>query len=83
MYNFADGNTLSALAKTAVELTDNLQAETEDVINFFKKNKMIVNADKFQTIILDKQKLTIELRLLNLIIKQLRLYLLPDTLVFN
>ena len=31
-------------------------SESEIVIDWFKKNKMVVNPDKFQTIIADKQR---------------------------
>ena len=44
LYNFADDNTLI------------LESESEIVIDWFKKNKMVVNPDKFQAIILDKRK---------------------------
>ena len=56
MCNFADDNSLSTIAKTLVELKNTLQSESEVVINWFKNNKMIVNPEKFQVIILDKQK---------------------------
>ena len=41
---------------TVAELKNTLKFELEVVINWFKNNKMIVNPEKFQTIILDKQK---------------------------
>ena len=56
MHNFADDNSLSAAAKTVTELKNTLQSESEVIINWFKNNKMIVNPEKFQAIILDKQK---------------------------
>ena len=56
MHNFADDNSLSAAAKTVTELKNTLQSESEVIINWFKNNKMIVNPEKLQTIILDKQK---------------------------
>ena len=74
MYNFPDYNTLPAIVKTVRELKNTLQSESEVVINWFKNNEMIVNPEKFQAIILDKQKHE------NLIIKQLRLFLLSDSL---
>ena len=82
MYNFADDNSLSAIAKTIAELKNILQSELEVVIYWLKNNKMIVNPEKFQAIILDKQKHdysneTIESE--NLIIKQLRLCLLSGS----
>ena len=56
MHNFADDNSLSATARTVTELKNTLQSESEVIINWFKNNKMIVNPEKFQAIILDKQK---------------------------
>ena len=56
LHNFADGNTLYAFAKTILELIDILQSGSEIVIDWFKNNKMIVNPDKFQAILLDKRK---------------------------
>ena len=55
MYNFSDDNTLSASAKTAVNLKNTLQSESEVIINWFKNNKMGVNPEKFQAMISDKQ----------------------------
>ena len=52
--NFADENTLSAFAETILELIDVLQSGSEIVIDWFKNNKMIVNPDEFQAILLDK-----------------------------
>ena len=43
MYNFADDNFLSTIAKTVVELKNTLQSELEVVINWLKNNKMVVN----------------------------------------
>ena len=56
LYNFADDNTLSAFTTTVSRLIKILESESEVGINWFKKNKMVVNRDKFQAIILDKQK---------------------------
>ena len=56
LYNFADGNTLSAFATTVLRLIEILESESEVVIDWFKKNKMVVNPDKFQAIMLDKRK---------------------------
>ena len=56
LHNFADANTLSAFAETNLELTDILQSGSEIVIDWFKNNKMIVNPDLFQAILLDKRK---------------------------
>ena len=55
LYNFADDNTLSAFA-TTISRFKILESECEVVIDWFKKNKMIVNPDKYQAIILEKRK---------------------------
>ena len=56
MHNFADDNSSSAAAKTVTESKNTLQSASEVIINWFKNNKMIVNPEKLQAIILDRQK---------------------------
>ena len=56
MHNFAGDNSFSAIAQTLTELKNTLQSDSGVVVNWFKNNKMIVNPEKFQAIILDKQK---------------------------
>ena len=56
MHNFADDNTLSAWGETVSKLIDTLESESNIAINWFTKNEMIINADKFQAIVLDKKK---------------------------
>ena len=56
LYNFADDNTLSAFATTVSTLIKILESGSEVVIDWLKKNKMVVNPDKFQAIIFDKRK---------------------------
>ena len=55
LYNFTGDNTLSAFAKTILELIDVLQSEPEIVLDWFKNNKMIVNPGKFHAILLDRK----------------------------
>ena len=52
--NFVDDNTLCSFAKTLRGLVTILQSECETAINWLHNNKMIVNPDKFQVILLDK-----------------------------
>ena len=54
LYNFADDNTLPAFASTVSRLIKILEFESEVVIDWFKKNKMLVNPDKLQAIMLYK-----------------------------
>ena len=56
LHNFADDNTLPAFTETILELIDILQSVSEIVTDWFKNNKMIVNPDKFQSILLEKRK---------------------------
>ena len=56
LYNFAYNNTLSAFATTVSTLIKILGSESKVAIDWFKKNKMVVNPNKFQAIILDKIK---------------------------
>ena len=46
VYNFADDNTLSAFAKTIMELISILERESVNIVNWFDANKMLVNPDK-------------------------------------
>ena len=54
LYNFADDNTISAFNSNLTELIKNLEKDSEIAINWFKSNEMLVNAEKFQAIILKK-----------------------------
>ena len=56
MHNFADDNTLSAWGETLSKLIGTLESESNIAIDWFTKNEMIINPDKFQAIILDKKK---------------------------
>ena len=56
VHNFADDNTLSAFAENVSKLINILQSESEVITDWFKKNQMIVNPDKFQLIIIGKKK---------------------------
>ena len=56
VHNFADDNTLSCFAITVKDLINVLKEESEVAMNWFSSNKMIVNPDKFKSIILTKNK---------------------------
>ena len=56
LHNFVNDNTLSTFSETILELIDVLQSRSKMVIDPFKNNKMIVNPDTFQVILLDKSK---------------------------
>ena len=54
--NFADDNTISVGSKHLTELSEILRKECETAINWFKTNKMIVNPDKFQSMVISSKK---------------------------
>ena len=53
---YADDNTLSAFTTTVSRLIKILESESRVAMDWFKKNKMAVNLDKFQGTVLDKWK---------------------------
>ena len=57
LYDFADDNTLSVFATTVLRLIKISEPESEVAIDWFKKNMMVVNPDKFKAIILEKRKI--------------------------
>ena len=56
MHNLADDKTLFAWGETVSKLIDTLESGSNIAIDWFTKNEMIINPDKFQAIILDKKK---------------------------
>ena len=58
VHNFADDNTLSSFAKSVTLLVEILMAESQNAIKWFSENKMIVNPDKFKSIIIQKSNQT-------------------------
>ena len=54
-HNYADDNTLASFASTLEELLPISEPEYEAAINWFHNNKMIVNPDRLQVILLDKR----------------------------
>ena len=55
VHNFADDNTSASFASTLKELLPILESKCEAAINWLHNNKMIVNPDKFQVILLNKR----------------------------
>ena len=55
VHNFVDDNTLACFASTSKKLLPILESECETAINWLHNNKMIVNSDKFQVILLEKR----------------------------
>ena len=54
IHDFADDNTLSSFAKSVTLLVEILMAESQNAIKWFSENKMIVNPDKFKSVIVQK-----------------------------
>ena len=54
--NFADDSTMYDCSKDLTELLEILRKECETAVNCFKTKKMIVNPDKFQSMIISSKK---------------------------
>ena len=57
-HNYADDNTLISFGKTYEDLVKKLEHECELTLTLFKNNKMMVNPNKFQAMLLNKSKST-------------------------
>ena len=56
VHNFADDNTISSFAKTFAKLKEILESESECAIEWFTRNGMLVNPDKFKAFVTDKER---------------------------
>ena len=56
MLNFADDDTISAAEYTIEKLISTLEQDSQAAIDCFKINEMIVNPDKFQAIVVAKNR---------------------------
>ena len=54
LHNFVNDNTLASFTSTLKEILPILESECEVANNWHHNNKIIVNPDKFQIILLDK-----------------------------
>ena len=52
IHNFADNNTISSISKEKQALLTTLEKDSEKAIDWFRRNNMIVNPEKFQSMIL-------------------------------
>ena len=52
IYNFADDNTISSISKEKQALLTTLEKDSEKAIDWFRQNNMIVNPQKFRSLIL-------------------------------
>ena len=67
VYNFADDNTISAKSKSKEDLLIILEQESEEAVQWFRQNQMIVNPDKFQCMIMEKKNKLEETRKLQIV----------------
>ena len=56
LHNFADDNTMSAVSETISHLIQSLTVKSNLAIDWFHRNSMIVNPDKFKAIVLTKAR---------------------------
>ena len=54
--NYADDNTLTSFVKTLEDLIKKLEHECEVALTWIRNNKMMVNPNRFQAILLNKSK---------------------------
>ena len=54
IYNFADDNTISSISKEKQALLTTLEKDSEKAIDWFRRTNMIVNPEKFQSVILQR-----------------------------
>ena len=54
LYNFADDNTVTAVAETIQDLINSLEVKISNAIEWMKDNGMIVNPNRLKSIVLTK-----------------------------
>ena len=54
IYNFADENTISSISEEKEALLTTSEKESEKAVDSLRRNNMIVNPDKFQSMILER-----------------------------
>ena len=54
LHNFADDNTVTAVAETIQDPINSLEVKTSDATEWMKDNDMIANPNKFKSIVLTK-----------------------------
>ena len=54
LLSFTDDNTIATFLNSIDELITDLQKESENAIDSFRSNEMVINADKFQSIIINR-----------------------------
>ena len=54
LHNFADDNTVTAVAETIQDLTNSVEVKTSNIIEWMNDSDMIANPNKFKAIVLTK-----------------------------
>ena len=54
LHNFADDNTVTAVAETIQDLINSLEVKASNATEWMKDNDMIANPNKFKSIVLTK-----------------------------
>ena len=54
LHNFADDNTVTAVAETIQDFINSLEVKTSNIVEWMKDNDMIANPNKFKAIVLTK-----------------------------
>ena len=54
LHNFADNNTVTAVAEAIQDLINSLEVKASNIIEWMKDNDMITNPNKFKAIVLTK-----------------------------
>ena len=54
IYNFPYDNTISSISREKEALLTTLEKESENAVGWFRRNNMIVNPEKFQSMILQR-----------------------------
>ena len=62
IYNFADDNTISSISKEKEALLTTLEKDSQKAVDWFRLNDIIVNPEKFQSMISNFQGLQTQRR---------------------
>ena len=54
LLNFVDDNTIATFSNSVDDLITDLQKKSENAIDWFRSNEMVVNPDKFQSILINR-----------------------------
>ena len=55
LYNCADDSAITATCHHLADLLNRLETESDLIVNWFRQNKITLNLDKFQDIVINKQ----------------------------